>query len=253
MKLKNLTILLILSLLFVVVGGPAADVLARTDGFAPDLGSAASFVVLASSTVTNTGPGIFVGDVGVSPGTEVIGFHPGAIHQGSIHRNDPVAIQAQVDATTAYNTLKGQPCNVKLTGQDLGGMTLTPGVYCFDTSAGLTGDLVLDALGNPIAVWVFQIGSTLTTASNSSVKMTNGGRSLNVFWQVGSSATLGSATRFNGNILADASITLVTGASLIGRALALHGAVTMNTNGTPVPIIANTPINKFYFMPIIKR
>ena len=134
-----------------------------------------------------------------------------------------VPAQAQTDATTAYNDLEGQTCDVNLTGQDLGGMTLTPGVYCFDTSAQLTGDLVLDALGNPNAVWVFQTGSTLTTASGSSVTVINGGNALNVFWQVGSSATLGTGTRFNGNILAYASITLNTGASLIGRALALNG------------------------------
>ena len=114
-------------------------------------------------------------------------------------------------------------------------MTLTPGVYCFDTSAQLTGDLVLDALGDPLAVWVFQTGSTLTTASASSVSVINSGQIFNVFWKVGSSATLGTGTRFIGNILADASITLDTGASLIGRALALNGAVTMDTNGTPIP------------------
>ena len=131
-------------------------------------------------------------------------------------------------------------------------MTLTPGVYCFDTSAQLTGDLVLDALGNPLAVWVFKIGSTLTTASGSSVSVINGGQALNVFWQVGSSATLGTTTRFSGNILAHVSVTLTNGASLIGRAFGLTGAVTMDTTDAPAPI-ANTPLFEFLYLPLITR
>jgi uncharacterized repeat protein (TIGR01451 family) len=197
------------------------------------LGTAASFVGLAGSTFTNTGSGVYYGNVGVSPGTEVVGFPPGEVRQGAIYGGGAVPEQAQVDATSAYNALALQSCDVNLTDQDLGGMTLSPGVYCFNTSAQLTGDLVLDALGDPNAVWVFQTGSTLTTASGSSVRMINGGQALNVFWQVGSSATLGTTTRFIGNILADQSITLVAGAGLFGRALALHGAVTMDTNGSP--------------------
>jgi len=154
------------------------------------------------------------------------------------------------DATTAYTALAGQACNVNLTGQDLGGMTITPGVYCFDTSAQLTGDLVLDALGNPLAVWVVKIGSTLTTASGSSVAMINGGQALNVFWQVGSSATLGTTTRFSGNILAHISVTLTNGASLVGRAFGLTGAVTMDTTDAPFPI-TNTPLFEFNYLPLI--
>ncbi len=251
-KLKHLTILFILTTLFVVLGSPSSDVLASPDAVAPNLGSSASFVALAGSTLTNIGPGVFVGDVGVSPGTSVTGFPPGTVRNGTIYMGGPVAAQAQIDANSAYNDLAGQTCNVDLTGQDLGGMTLTPDVYCFNTSAQLTGDLVLDALGNPLAVWVFQIGSTLTTASASSVAVINGGQAVNVFWQVGSSATLGTGTRFNGNILADASITMDTGAGLIGRALALNGAVTMDTNGTASPI-ANTPLFEFYYLPLIIR
>jgi type VI secretion system secreted protein VgrG len=249
-KLKNLTILIILTTLFVMVVSPSPVVLASPDVFAPDLGSAASFVALASSTLTNTGPGFFIGNVGVSPGSAVVGILPGNVINGSIHAGDSVAALAQTDATTAYNDLAGEVCNVHLTGQDLGGMTLTPGVYCFDTSAQLTGALVLDALGNSNAVWVFQTGSTLTTASASSVTVINGGNALNVFWQVGSSATLGTTTRFKGNILADASITSNTGASLIGRALALNGAVTLNTNGTPFPI-SNNPLAHLIYVPFI--
>ena len=143
-----------------------------------------------------------------------------------------------------------------MTGQDLGGKTLPPGVYCFNTSAQLTGDLVLNALGDSNAVWVFKIGSTLTTAPDSSlassVAMINGGQALNVFWQVGSSATLDTGTRFKGNILAHASVTLNNRASLVGRAFGLTGAVTMDTTDAPAPI-ANTPMCWFYYLPLIIR
>jgi hypothetical protein len=196
---------------------------------APSLGTAASFAVLAGSTATNTGPTTIGGDLGVSPGTAITGFPPGTI-TGAIHSADAAALQAQSDVTTAYNALAGQACDTDLTGQDLGGMTLTPGVYCFSSSAQLTGALTLNAAGDPGAVFVFQIGSTLTTASNSSVVMTNGGNQCNVYWQVGSSATLGTGTAFAGSILAGASVTLTTGADVIGRAMAREGAVTMDTN-----------------------
>jgi hypothetical protein len=196
---------------------------------APDLGVAASFAVLGGSTVTNTGPTVVNGDLGVWPGTAITGFPPGIVN-GTIHAGDAVAQQAQSDVTIAYNDLAGQPCDFNLTGQDLGGLTLVQGVYCFDTSAQLTGALVLDAQNDPLAVWVFQMGSTLTTASNSSVAMINGGGPCNVFWKVGSSATLGTDTVFVGNILALESITLTTGAQMEGRALARNGAVTMDSN-----------------------
>lgn len=251
-KLKNLIILFILTMLFVVVGGSSPDVLASPGAIAPDLGSATSFVALASSTLTNTGPGIFVGDVGVSPGTEVTGFPPGTVIRGTIYEGGPVPAQAQIDAALAYNALAGQTCNVDLTGQDLGGMTLNPGVYCFNTSTQLTGDLILDALGDPLAVWVFQTGSTLTTASASTVVVINGGQAVRVFWQVGSSATLGTGTMFNGNILADASITVNSGSSLIGRLLSLNGAVTLDTNGTLFPI-SNTLFFGGGFLPLILK
>jgi type VI secretion system secreted protein VgrG len=164
----------------------------------------------------------------------VTGFPPATIAGGAQHVGDPAANQAQRDAQTAYAALSGMVCNTPLTGQDLGGKTLSPGVYCFTSSAPLTGQLVLDAGGNPNGVWVFQIASTLTTAPNSSVVMRESGRAGNVFWQVGSAATLGTGTAFSGNLLAYSSVTMTTGASLSGRALA-RAAVTMDGNIVHVP------------------
>ena len=193
-----------------------------------------SFAVLGGSAVTNTGPTIVNGNLGVSPGSAVTGFPPGIVVGGSIHAADAVAAQAQTDLTTLYNSLASTPCNTDLTGQDLGGLTLTPGVYCFASSAQLTGTLTLDAQGNPNAVFIFQMGSTLTTASASSVLLINSASSCEVFWQVGSSATLGTGTALAGSIVALASITLNTGASVTGRVLARNGAVTLDNNQVTV-------------------
>src|ERR1700686_1295899 len=156
------------------------------------LGTAQNFGVLGGSTVTNTGATTVNGNVGVHPGSAVTGFPPGGGVGGAIHSNDAVAMQAQNDLPTAYNNIAATPCTVDLTGQNLGGLTLTPGVYCFSTSAQLTGALTLDALGNANALFLFKIGSTLTTASASTVTVINNGGSscTQVFWQVGSSATL---------------------------------------------------------------
>ena len=195
----------------------------------PPLGQAADFAVLGGSAVTNTGATAVTGDVGVSPGTSITGFPPGTL-TGTLHSNDAVAQGAQTDLTTAYNALAGQACNTSLTGQDLGGLTLTSAVYCFSSSAQLTGTLTLDAQGNPNAVFIFQIGSTLTTASAASVVVINGGSDCNVFWQVGSSETLGTGSQFVGNTLALTSITLTTSATSHGSLLARNGAVTMDTN-----------------------
>jgi hypothetical protein len=197
----------------------------------PALGTAGAFAVLGASTVTNTGATVINGNLGLSPGGAVTGFPPGVVvPPGTMHVTDAVASGAQNDTTIAYNSLAGQACNFNLTGQDLGGLTLISGVYCFSSSAQLTGALTLNAQGDPNAVFIFQIGSSLTTASNSSVNIINGGSGCNVFWQVGSSATLGTATSFKGNILALTSITLNTGAILSGRALAHTGAVTLDSN-----------------------
>jgi type VI secretion system secreted protein VgrG len=194
-----------------------------------------SFAVLGGSTVTNTAtPTTVNGNLGVSPGSAVTGFPPGVVTGGTIHAADLVAAQAQTDLTTTYNNLAGTACDTDLTGQDLGGKTLTPGVYCFSTSAQLTGTLTLNAQGNPNAVFVFKIGSSLTTASAASVLLVNGGSSCGIFWQVGSSATLGTGTSLLGSIVALTSITLNTGASVSGRVLARNGAVTLDDSHVAV-------------------
>jgi hypothetical protein len=194
------------------------------------LGTAGSYAVLAGSSVINTGSSVLTGNLGVSPGSAVTGFPPGIVN-GTINKANGPAAQAQSDLTAAYITAAGLTPTGTLTGKDLGGMTLTPGVYFFATSAQLTGTLTLNTLGNPNAVFVFQIGSTLTTASNSAVVFANSLTDKNVFWQVGSSATLGTTTAFAGNILALTSITLNNGASInCGSALARNGTVTLNNN-----------------------
>lgn len=218
----------------------------RSQAKAGFIGSAESFAVLGGSTVTNTGPTILNGDLGVWPGTAITGFPPGIVN-GTIHAGNAVAQQAQSDLTTGYDTLAGMAFDQDLTGQDLGGQTLTPGVYRFSSSAQLTGPLTLDGLGDPNALFVIQIGSALTTASNSSVNVINGG-DCNVFWQVGSSATLGTDTDFAGNILALTSITLNTGATIVdGRALARNGAVTLDSNEISTPLCIPEPATGLLF------
>jgi hypothetical protein len=180
--------------------------------------------------VTNTGATTVHGNLGVAPGSAITGFPPGLVLGGAVHAGDATALLAQNGVTAAYGVLAGDACGFDLTGQDLGGLTLVSGVYCFSSEAQLTGTLILDAQGDPDAVFIFQIGSKLTTASNAAVSITNAGQDCQVFWQVGSSATLGTDTAFAGSILALTSITLATGATVSGRALARNGAVTMDSN-----------------------
>jgi hypothetical protein len=229
-SLRNAAISVILILFLTIVNGLSfADVLAEPSNPAlPTLGTAKQFAVLAGSTATNTGDTVVTGNLGVSPGTAITGFPPGIV-TGTKYSAGAPPLQAQSDVTTAYNDLASRSCDTNYTGTDLGGLTLTPGVYCFNDEAQLTGDLTLDAGIDPDAVFIFQIGSTLTTASDATVSITGVGSNCNVFWQVGTSATLGTGTEFVGNILAMASITLNTNANVSGRALA-KAAVTMDDN-----------------------
>jgi Ice-binding-like/Bacterial Ig-like domain len=186
------------------------------------------FSVLAGSTVTNTGSTVVSGEVGVSPGTAVTGFPPG-LAGGAIHSADGAAAQAQIALTAGYIDAAGRAGGTAVAG-DLVGQTLTAGVYTSTSSLAISGDVTLDAQGNPDAVFIFQISSTLTTGSGSHVVLANGAKACNVFWQVGSSATLGTNSVFKGNILALTSITITTGVNLEGRALARNGAVTLDAD-----------------------
>jgi hypothetical protein len=231
---RSRVLVLLLSALPFLFSAPAASQ-------APSLGSAETYAVLAGSTVTSTGPTMITGDLGVSPGTAVTGLPPGTM-TGTLHAGDALALRAQGDLTKAYNALAGAPRTATLTGQDLGGRTLTAGVYAFAASAPLNGVLTLDAQNNPNAVFVFQIGSTLLAAINSSVRVINGAQDANVFWLVGSSATLAAGVAFRGNIIALASITLGQGARLSGRALARTAAVTMDISAIAVPTGVTRPV-----------
>lgn len=204
-----------------------------------NLGTAAPFAVLAGTTVVNTGATVLSGDLGLSPGSSVVGFPPGTIINGAEYVADPTAVQAQNDLTTAYNDAASRtPATTVST--DLGGQTLAPGVYNSASGIGLTGTVTLDGQNNPNSVFIFQAGSTLITASNSTVSLINGAQACNVFWQVGSSATLGTGTSFVGTILALTSATIDTGATVSGRVLARNGQVSLDTNTITVPTCSTT-------------
>jgi hypothetical protein len=218
---------------------------------AQSLGSAETFGVLGATTVTNTGATQVTGDVGVSPGSAITGFPPGVIFNGAIHAADGPAAQAHADLATAYtsfSSLASPPAN-NLSGQDLGGKTLTPGVYRFDTTATSGGILTFDAKNDPDARFVIQVGTSFITTGASSVLLIHQADARNIYFQVGSAVTLGSGSAFIGNLLAGTSVTAVGGTTVTGRLLALTGAVTMDTNrvtypglSAPTPTPTATPI-----------
>lgn len=201
------------------------------------LGTAESFAVLAGAGVTNTGPSVISGDLGTSPTPAVTGFPPGVVIGGTIHAADAVAAGAQADLVTAYNDAAGRaPTTAPFPGPtDLGGLTLGPGVYKSPTSFAITGTLTLDAQGDPAAVFIFQAGSTLITAVDSRVVLVNPASACNVFWQVGSSATLGVDSTFVGTILSLTSISVGTDATVLGRLLARNASTTLDTNAVTRP------------------
>src|ERR1700679_833598 len=205
------------------------------------LGTAGRFAVLAGTTVTNTGPSSISGDLGVSPGTAVTGFPPGHVFNGTIHRADGGAQNAQSDLTTADNDAAGRSPTAKVPAFIGAGQTLAPGVYKASSSLEVGGSLTLDAGGDPNAVFIFQAPSTLVTDSASSVVLTGGAQACNVFWQVGSSATLGTDSAFTGSILALTSISVNTGDTIAGRALARNGAVTLDDDTITSSSCATTP------------
>jgi hypothetical protein len=193
-----------------------------------NLGTAAPNGIMAGTAVTCVSGGIINANVSISPGNTVTGFGPCVI-TGVQHLADAVAAQGQIDLTTAYNTLAGLPCPpANAIVANLGGTTKAAGVYCTASGIGVTGTLTLDGGGDPNATFVFQAGTSLTTAGN--IVLINGAQAKNVYWQVGSSATLGTASQWQGNILTLTSITLVDNATLLGRALARNGAVSLGTN-----------------------
>lgn len=241
MATMTLATLMAVLVLIAAVTGPQRAYAAHQPSVG--LGTATSYSVLAGQTVTNTGPSVLDRDLGVSPGDAVTGFPPGLV-LGTVHAGDAAAAQAQADLTTAYNDAAGRQTDGAITA-DLGeGQTLVHGVYTASSSAQLTGALTLDGEGDPNSVFIFQIGSALTTATNSSINLINGAQACNVYFQVGSSATIGVGTDFVGTILALTSITLNTGATVDGRALARNGSVTLDSNvfdASPCDVSTPTP------------
>ncbi|MHB1875867.1 MAG: ice-binding family protein, partial [Streptosporangiaceae bacterium] len=235
-----------LAALFVLVIATVVIISSQSSAIAAEapvnLGTASSFGVLAASTVTNTGPTVINGDLGLSPGTAVTGFPPGTV-TGAMHVTDAVAGQAQSDLTTAYNDAAGRSPTAYVHGFIGAGQTLLPGVYKTATSIPslqVGGKLTLDAQGDPNAVFIFEVSSTLISSTGTTVLLTNGAQACNVFWQVGSSTTLGTGSLFQGSVLALTSITVNTNVTIQGRAMARNGAVTLDSDTITVPQCSQT-------------
>jgi len=227
-RLAAVAVLAVATASLIAAAAPAGAATATATVPVP-LGTAANFAVLGAATVTNTGATTITGDLGLSPGTSVTGFPPGHV-TGTVYTADSVALQAQADLTTAYNDAAALAATATIP-VELGGTTETPGVYVSPAGTfGITGTVTLNAQGNPAAVFVFKAASTLITASASNVKLVNGAKAANVFWLVGSSATLGTYSTLKGNVMALASITVTTGVTIHGRALARTAAVTLDTD-----------------------
>jgi len=222
-----------------------AAIAANAQQAAVNLGSNSTFAILAGTTVTVTGGGTITGNVGISPGTAYVAGTPAVTVNGTIYAGGPVAAQAQLDLATAYNDAAGRSVAPVTISGNIGGLTLAPGLYKSTSSLAISsGNLTLDAQGNPNAVWIFQIASTLTTTSGRQVILAGGANAANIFWQVGSSATIGTTSVFQGNILAKVSISMLTGSTLAGRALAIGGAVSIDTGGgssATVPVAPTAP------------
>ncbi len=210
-----------------------------------NLKSDSTFALVAGTTVTVTGGGTITGNIGISPGTAYVAGNPAVTVNGTVYAGGPVAAQAEADLSTAYNDAAGRTVAPITVSGNIGGQTLAPGLYKSTSSLAISsGNLTLDAGGNANAVWIFQIASTLTTTSGRQVILANGANAANIFWQVGSSATIGTTSVFQGNILANVSISMLTGSTLAGRALAIGGAVTVDTGGgssATVPVAPTAP------------
>src|SRR5580698_5573335 len=249
------------SVVFLTVGSCLTVVTATAQQAGVTLGSDATFAVPGGTTVTVTGGGTITGNVGIFPGTAYVAGTPAVTVNGTVYAGGPVASQAQADLTAAYNDAAGRTVAPVTLSGNIGGQTLAPGLYKSTSSLAISsGNLTLDAQGNANAVWIFQIASTLTTTSGRQVILANGANAANIFWQVGSSATIGTTSVFEGNILAAESITMATGSTLSGRALAIGGAVSIDTGGgssatSPVaptaPTVTSTvPVNGATGVPI---
>ena len=239
MKQQNRKIAFVLAMLLVFI--MSTPVMSNAAESPVNLGTAGSFSLLAGSTITNTGTTTIAGNVGLHPGTAFSGQGT-AVVSGEIHLADAVALQAKNDFFAAYTDLASRVGNGA--NAELGGNTMTPGVYSVSSGFQITGTLTLDGQNDSEAIFIFKAGSTLTTASSSRIELINGANPNNVFWQVGTSATLGTNSEFKGNILAMESITATTGANIIGRLLTMTGAITLDNNSISnfilVPIEATT-------------